>query len=99
MSVLSRVQQIFPPPQLMSFPCVGVDISDTSLKYIQFVRPHAHDTNLSIKYWGDIEIPAGAVERGNVHDHTKLAGALKEMKRSEERRVGKECRTRWSSYL
>jgi type IV pilus assembly protein PilM len=81
MSVLSRVQQIFPPPQLMSFPCVGVDISDTSLKYIQFVRPHAHDANLSIKHWGDIEIPAGVVERGNVHDHAKLSAALKEMKK------------------
>jgi type IV pilus assembly protein PilM len=80
MSALSFVQRVFPPPKVMSFPCVGVDISDTSLKYIQFTRVHAHDKELAIKYWGDIEIPAGVVERGNVHDVTKLAAVLKEMK-------------------
>jgi type IV pilus assembly protein PilM len=80
MGVLFRVQQLFPPPRLMSFPCVGVDISDTSLKYIQFVRPHAHDKHLTISHWGDIEIPEGVVDRGNVHDSEKLALALKEMK-------------------
>lgn len=80
MAVLSLAQQLFPPPQLMSFPCVGVDISDTSLKYIQFVRKHTSDKNLSIKYWGDIEIPINVVERGNVHDVEKLAEALKEMR-------------------
>ncbi len=80
MSVLSLVQQIFPPPRLMSFPCVGVDISDTSLKYIQFLRAHPRDTNLAIKHWGDIEVPAGVVERGNVHDVTKLTEVLKEVR-------------------
>ncbi len=80
MSVLSVVQKLFPPPAIMSFPCVGVDISDTSLKYIQFVREHSHDKNLSIKYWGDIEVPSGVVERGNVHDVDKLSAALKEVK-------------------
>lgn len=80
MPVLSVVQRIFPPPQLMSFPCVGVDISDSSLKYIQFTREHAHDTHLTIKQWGDIEVPAGIVERGNVLDPEKLALILKELK-------------------
>lgn len=80
MSVLSFVEKVFPPPYLMSFPCVGVDISDTSLKYIQFDRVHAKDTDLTIKHWGDIEIPADVVERGNVHDGAKLVAVLKEMK-------------------
>ncbi len=80
MSVLSLVHRLFPPPRLVSFPCVGVDISDTSLKYVQFVREKAHDTNLTLKNWGDIEIPIGTVERGHVHDPEKLAEVLKEMK-------------------
>ncbi len=80
MSVLSFVHRVFPPPHLMSFPCVGVDISDTSLKYVQFIREHAHDQNLTLKHWGDIEVPAGVVERGNVHDISKLAAVLREMK-------------------
>ncbi len=80
MPVLSVVQKLFPPPALMSFPCVGIDISDTSLKYIQFVREHSHDKNLGIKYCGDIEVPSGVVERGNVHDIEKLSAALIEVK-------------------
>jgi type IV pilus assembly protein PilM len=65
---------------MVSFPCVGVDISDTSLKYVQFVREKAHDTHLNLKNWGDIEIPVGTVERGDVHDMERLTTALKEMK-------------------
>lgn len=80
MSVLSVVQKMFPPPDLMSFPCVGVDVSDTSLKYIQFEKSHGHTGSLEIKHWGDIDIPLEVVERGNVHDVPKLAEALKEVK-------------------
>lgn len=80
MSVLSRIHAIFPPPQFVAFPCVGVDISDTSLKYIEFHKQHPSDTHLSVKQWGDIEIPFGVVERGNVHDGEKLTAALKDLK-------------------
>ncbi|MCF7815884.1 MAG: pilus assembly protein PilM [Candidatus Pacebacteria bacterium] len=80
MSVLSLVHQISPPPRIMAFPCVGVDISDTSLKYVKFERNHPTDEGLILTHWGDVEIPAGIVERGNVHDVAKLAGVLKKMK-------------------
>lgn len=80
MSALSVIQQIFPTPKYISFPTVGVDISDTSLKYIQFERLHARDTNLLLKQWGDIDVPAGIVERGNVHDVKQLSSILKEVK-------------------
>src|SRR5256885_1651453 len=33
-----------------------------------------------------------ALEEGDVHEHSYF------LKRSEERRVGKECRSRWSPY-
>ena len=37
--------------------------------------------------------------QGNVSDSERIMGMLKEMGyRSEERRVGKECRSRWSPY-
>jgi type IV pilus assembly protein PilM len=80
MSALSLIQQIFPTPSFMSFPCVGVDISDTSLKYIQFSREHPRDKNLALTKWGDIEIPSGVIERGNIYDIPKLAAVLHEMK-------------------
>ena len=59
---------------------VGVDVSDTSLKFVQFERLHAYDKNLSLTHWGDISMPAGIVERGNVHDPKQLAKVLGEVK-------------------
>jgi type IV pilus assembly protein PilM len=81
MSVLRTLEQVFPPPTYISLPAIGVDISDTSLKYIGFERVHIHDTELSLKHWGDIDIPEGVVERGSVHDAGVLVSALKEVKK------------------
>lgn len=80
MSVLSFIHNTFPPPKIMSFPCVGIDISDTSLKYIQFERARGHSHSLAITCWGDIAVPTGIVERGNVQDVSKLGEVLKEVK-------------------
>jgi len=81
MAALSTLQRLFPPPQYISLPSIGVDISDTSLKYVHFEREHAHDTELTLRQWGDIDIPEGVVERGNVHDQKVLTSVLKEVKK------------------
>ncbi len=77
MSALSRV---LPPPAFMTMPCVGVDISDTSLKYISFVPSLRPGVERKIKEWGDISIPAGTVQRGQVNDMKQLVAVLKEFK-------------------
>lgn len=77
----STLEKIFPPPRYMALHSVGVDISDTSLKYVAFERVHAHDKNLTLTQWGDVPIPGGVVERGNVHDHGVLVSTLKEVRR------------------
>ena len=77
MSVLSRV---LPPPIFLTMPCVGVDVSDTSLKYVSLkpnVRP---GVDRVIKQWGDISIPSGTVQRGLVSDPKQLTAVLKEFK-------------------
>lgn len=81
MAVLSTLQKLFPPPTYITLPSVGVDISDTSLKYVAFNRAHAHDTDLTLTEWGDIDIPEGVVERGNVHDQGVLTNVLREVKK------------------
>lgn len=81
MSVLSTIQHVFPPPKYITLPNVGVDISDTSLKYVQFNRRRSRDTNLELMHWGDIDIPSGVLERGNVHDLPKLIEVLKKVKK------------------
>ena len=67
---------------------IGVGISGTTTKLSKLICEHAFETFGSNKYKtkllfdGRIVSPVGAA----------LAG------RSEERRVGKECRSRWSPY-
>ncbi len=81
MTALSVLNKIFPPPRYITLHSVGVDISDTSLKFIEFERAQSHDQKLALKHWGDIDIPSGVVERGNVHEIAKLTEALREVKK------------------
>jgi type IV pilus assembly protein PilM len=81
MAVLGTLQKLFPPPTYITLPSIGVDISDTSLKYVAFEREHSHDIDLTLKKWGDINVPEGVVERGNVHDKGVLVNVLREVKK------------------
>lgn len=76
-SVLSR---IFPTPTYLTMPCVGLDISDTSLKYVSFSPSLHQKQGRQLKQWGDIPIPNGVVERGQVQDPNQLVAVLKEFK-------------------
>lgn len=80
MKVLQTLGKIIPPPVYMQLPSVGVDVSDTSLKYIQFKSDSKSGTQLRLLYWGDISIDEGALERGVVHNGAKLSEALREVK-------------------
>jgi type IV pilus assembly protein PilM len=80
MKVLQTLGKIIPPPSYIQLPSAGVDVSDTSLKYIQFKSDNRSGTQLELLYWGDIDIADGALERGVVHDGSKLSAALREVK-------------------
>ncbi|MFM2381445.1 MAG: type 4 fimbrial biosis protein PilM, type pilus assembly protein PilM [Candidatus Parcubacteria bacterium] len=80
MQVLQTLGKIIPPPAYIQLPSVGVDVSDTSLKYVEFKSDHKSGTELMLKRWGDIDIPEGALSRGVVNDGGKLTEALREMK-------------------
>ena len=80
MSALSLLHKVFPPPQYMMLQNAGVDISDTSLKYIQFKKANTETPMLDLHQWGDIAIPVGVVNRGVVHDVQKLTEVLKQVK-------------------
>ncbi len=78
MSFCSAITRYLPPPQFLTMPSLGIDISDTSLKYIQLgENKHGHRPLLS---WGEIDIPSGVLDRGHVHDVKQLAAVLKECK-------------------
>lgn len=77
MSVLST---LLPPPTYLTMPSVGVDISDTSLKYVSFEPIRKEGKERKLKQWGDIAIPNGIVQRGQVNEPKQLAAALGEFK-------------------
>ncbi|MDC1205360.1 pilus assembly protein PilM [Candidatus Pacebacteria bacterium] len=81
MSVLATLGNFIPPPSYITMPSIGVDISDTSLKYIQFAMDNRSGTTLELQQWGDIDIPDGVLKRGDIKDVQKLAEALKEVKK------------------
>ena len=64
----------------MTMPCAGLDISDTSLKYVAFKPTLRNHGARELTLWGDIDIPSGVVNRGEVLDPQKLVAVLKEFK-------------------
>jgi len=80
MSVLNTFSKIIPPPAYMQLPSAGVDISDTSLKYIQFQPDKRSGMQLELSCWGDIDIPVGVLERGTVHDIKRLSESIREVR-------------------
>jgi type IV pilus assembly protein PilM len=80
MSLSSFVHSILPVPNYLRLPSVGVDVSDSSLKYIQF-KPNYAAEELELVQWGEVDIPADTVSRGEVLDVEKLTATLRELKR------------------
>ena len=80
MDVLKTLTRVLPPPSYIELPSAGVDISDTSLKYVQFTPDNWSGTSLQLKYWGDIDIPEGVLHRGEVSDPKQLTAAIAEVK-------------------
>ncbi len=80
MSVLLSLEKIIPPPSFLMIPSTGVDISDTSLKYIRFAPTEKPGAKRQLEAWGEIDIPEGVLSRGLVLDQKKLTGVLEEFK-------------------
>ncbi len=80
MQLFSALSRFFPPPTYISLPSVGVDISDTSMKYVSF-RPSLRPEKVrTLDLWGDINIPENVLQRGEIKDVKILTDVLKEFK-------------------
>ncbi len=77
MSVLSK---ILPPPNYLSMPSIGVDISDNSLKYVSFHPSPSQSEERKLDQWGEIYIPNGILTRGQIQKPGQLVSVLKEFK-------------------
>lgn len=78
--MMPALSRMFPPPPYITMPSVGVDISDTSLKYVEFKPTLRSGVERELLQWGSIDIPNGVVNRGEVQDAPKLVAILKELK-------------------
>ena len=81
MGVLSTFGTIFPPPAYMTLASIGVDFSDTSLKYIYLTRSSRYQSGTELSAWGDITLSAGAIVDEEVKDIGRLASVLQEVKK------------------
>ncbi|MEZ4194965.1 MAG: pilus assembly protein PilM [Candidatus Paceibacterota bacterium] len=81
MSVFSVLSDLIPPPSYITLPSVGVDISDTSLKYVSFQPSLRNQKTKILKQWGDIDIPANSLDRGEIINPKQLADTLREFKK------------------
>ncbi len=80
MFFFNALAKVLPPPTYITLPSVGVDISDTSMKYVSFVPSMRKSTARVLSDWGDINIPDNVLQRGEVKDVKVLADVLTEFK-------------------
>ncbi len=78
MTSVSTHSSIFPPPQFLLLPAVGIDISDRSIKYAELI-PSASGHRLG--RWGDVVLPAGVVEGGRIVNQQALTEALTQVRK------------------
>lgn len=79
MHSLSFIDRWFPPPRILRPSTLGVDISESSVKYIGFNRTRSGWSNLSLSHWGEIEIAPEIVSNGEVKDVAGLGKVLAEV--------------------
>ena len=77
MRALSYLAKVFPPPRFLTLPSVGIDISDSSLKYLQLRMQGRY---LAPLRWGTLPLPPGAGTHGNITNMAALVAVLKKMR-------------------
>ena len=80
MRLFNSLSKIVPPPSYIALPSIGVDISDTSLKYVSFLPSLRPEKVKVLNLWGDITIPESVLQRGEIQDSKTLTNVLSEFK-------------------
>ncbi len=77
-SRLSHLLALFPPPRFLAMPAVGLDISDSSVKFVELVnRPYGKELGM----FAERDIPEGVVVNGEIVDTERLARVLAGLRR------------------
>lgn len=70
-----------PPPEALRLSGLGVDISETSVKYASFVPSRSGWHPLSLETSGEVDIDPDILSQGEVKDVNKLAAVLAKVKK------------------
>ncbi len=77
MRALSSIANIIPPPEFLTMPSAGVDISDTSIKYVRFTKKNRYSQELRLQTWGSVDLEENTFQRGEIIDQDKFVAAMK----------------------
>tara|TARA_B100000745_G_scaffold53689_1_gene31874 strand:- start:4610 stop:5695 length:1086 start_codon:yes stop_codon:yes gene_type:complete len=79
----NKIAALFPPPEFLSMPSAGIDISDTSIKYLD---AQYTSKGLIPRVFDSVSLKEGVVVDGVVRDTDALSAALKELYAQNDRR-------------
>ena len=69
----TNFMRFFPPPAFLTMPAVGVDVSDKSIKFLQFERTK---DGCKLTVFGDVDLKEGVVDGGEIKHTEQLVEAL-----------------------
>ena len=76
---MSILRRFLAPPNYLLLPCLGIDVSDTSLKYVEF---SSRGSSLKLEKYGDLDVPEGIMHQGEILDTEGLAKVMNEVRES-----------------
>lgn len=79
MNVLETLDKWLPPPQSLLVSGVGIDISESSVKYISFKSSYQNARRLSLAHYGELDLAEGIISRGEINDVAALAKVLSQI--------------------
>jgi len=77
----SKFYQFFPPPQFLQMPAVGLDISDTAMRFVELIEKRR---GFVIGAFGEYPIPRGVIESGEVKKPEELRAIFLEVKKKHK---------------
>jgi type IV pilus assembly protein PilM len=72
--------RFFPPPNFLTAPSFGLDISDESLKYVEFITTK---NGISVGRYGERAIPPGVIESGKIINSERMEKILIALRKEE----------------
>lgn len=88
--------QLFPPPRFLAMPSVGIDVSDTSVKFVELIHGKK---GTEVGRFGEMSIPEGVVTSGKITDPDGLVAVLTQLRQEHNIRFVRATLPEEQGYL